>query len=512
MITDCAKRVASLTGWRRYGLAFLLGAVATLALPPVYLFPLLFLVFPSLVWMLSGASSKRAAFAIGWWFGFGFFVFGLYWIGNALLVFSAKFAWLLPFASAGLPAFLAFFCATATLAAWFARGNLNRAVVLALAWVAGEWLRGHVLTGFPWNLLGYAWTGSDGMAQFAALVGIYGVSLAVVLSACLPAAIANAPKPWRIALMTVAMPLLVWAGGSVRLSLAEETAYVERVGLRIVQSNIPQREKWVRGFQERNLRLFLDLSRKERPDWITHVIWPETAATFFMEAQPNLRRALAAAVPSEGLLVTGAPRRIDNSAQIANALLALDGEGRIVAHYDKFHLVPFGEYVPLADFLPIDKITHGKRGFTPGSGVRTVSVDGLPAFSPLICYEIIFPGRVADRSRRPYWLLNLTNDAWYGVSAGPHQHLAQARVRAVEEGLPLVRAAYTGISAIIDPYGRVLQQRGLNEAGFIDTRLPEAIAATLYANWGDLPFGMLLLALCVILFLNTRNNKKPKEQ
>ena len=164
-------------------MALILGAFATLALPPTYLFPLLFLVFPPLVWLLNGASRKLSAFAVGWWFGFGFFGIGLYWIGNALLVFASKFAWLLPFASAGLPAFLAIFCGVATLLAWFAKGTFRRAVSLALAWVASEWLRGHILTGFPWNLIGYAWAGNEGLVQISALVGIYGVSLAVVLSA-----------------------------------------------------------------------------------------------------------------------------------------------------------------------------------------------------------------------------------------------------------------------------------------------------------------------------------------
>ena len=512
MITGLADRIASLSGWRRYGLSFLLGGVATLALPPVYLFPLLFLVFPPIVWLLGGAPRKRAAFAIGWWFGFGFFTFGLYWIGNAMLVFAAKFAWLLPFASAGLPAFLAFFSAAATLAAWFARSHPNRALALALAWVVSEWIRGHILTGFPWNLLGYAWAGSDAMIQFAALVGIYGVSFAVVLSACLPAALAGSLHPWRFAAAAVALPLVIWGGGMARLAMAPQTAFVDGVGLRIVQSNIPQREKWARENQQRNLRLFLDSSLKDRPDWISHVIWPETAATFFVGANAGLRQALAAAVPPNGLLLTGAPRRVEGTGRITNAMLAFDEAGRVTALYDKFHLVPFGEYVPFADILPIDKITHGKSGFSPGPGVQTIALAGLPPFSPLICYEVIFPGNVALASNRPDWLLNLTNDAWYGVSAGPYQHLAQARVRAVEEGLPLVRAAYTGISAIVDPYGRILQRRGLNEAGVIDTRLPRRIPAPQYAKWGEGPVSIILILGCVILLLTARNKFQPKEQ
>lgn len=512
MIAAAANRIAALTGWRRNGTAFLLGALATVSLAPVYLFPILFVVFPPLVWMLQGATRKRAAFAIGWWFGFGFFGFGLYWISNALLVFSAKFVWLLPFASAGLPAFLAFFCGGATLIAWFAHSHLHRAVLLALAWVAGEWLRGHILTGFPWNLIGYAWAGNDGLIQFASLVGIYGVSLAAVLSGCLPAALAGSRRPGWIAAAAIAIPLAVWIGGTVRLGVAPEPAYVDGVGLRIVQSNIPQREKWAAAHQERNIRLFMGLSRQNRPDWITHVIWPETAATFYLGTNPALRRALAVAVPPGGMLLTGAPRRTGKGDQVANAMLALDETGRIAAHYDKFHLVPFGEYVPLAGILPIEKITQGKRGFTPGPGVQTLSLSGLPTFSPLICYEVIFPGRVADPVQRPAWLLNLTNDAWYGRSAGPHQHLAQARVRAVEEGLPLIRAAYAGMSAIIDPYGRISQRLDLEEAGVIDTRLPQPITAPLYANWGDIPFGAIFLLVSVIILLSWRNNLHRKEQ
>ena len=498
-------------GWRRYGLAFILGVFATLALPPTYVFPLLFLVFPPLVWLLNGAPHKQSAFAVGWWFGFGFFSFGLYWIGNALLVFASNFAWLLPFVSAGLPAFLAIFCGVATLLAWFTKGNFRRAVGLSLAWVAGEWLRGHILTGFPWNLIGYAWAGNEGLIQISALLGIYGVSLAAVFSACIPAALADSRKPLRIMALAITLPLLIWVGGTARLSFAQATTYVKDVGLRIVQSDIPQREKWATAYQEGNLRKFLKLSHKNRPNWVTHVIWPETAATFFPSANPNLRRALSAIIPSGGLLITGAPRRVNDSRQVANAMVALNEKGQIIAHYDKFHLVPFGEYVPLANLLPIDKITHGKKGFTPGPGIQTISIFGLPSFSPLICYEVIFPGHVTDKTQRPAWLLNLTNDAWYGLSAGPHQHLAQARVRAVEEGLPMIRAAYTGISAIIDPHGRILQQQPLNYAGFIDTRLPKDITATPYASWGDIPFHAILLITTAALVLIPHNKQKPKK-
>jgi apolipoprotein N-acyltransferase len=337
------------------------------------------------------------------------------------------------------------------------------------------------------------------------------VSLAAVVSACLPAVLAGSRRPWIIVAAALALPLTAWAGGALRLGLTAEPGPTDGVGLRIVQSNIPQREKWAARYQERNLRLFLDLSLLDRPAWITHVIWPETAATFLPGDSPSLRRILAAAVPPGGLLITGAPRRTGTGARLANAMVAIDGAGHIAARYDKHHLVPFGEYVPFADYLPIEKITPGRSGFAPGPGPRTLRLRGLPPFSPLICYEVIFPGEVAPEDDRPAWLLNLTNDAWYGISAGPHQHLAQSRVRAVEEGVPLVRAAYTGISAVIDPFGRVLQRRALNEAGVIDTRLPKPLAdAPPYARWRDLPFWTIMLLFGATILLTMRNNQKGK--
>jgi apolipoprotein N-acyltransferase len=508
-----AAWLAALSGWRRNLLVFVLGGATTLTLPPVYLFPLNFLIFPSLLWLLSGVTHWRTAFFVGWWFGFGFFAFGLYWIGNALLVFAAKFAWLLPFASAGLPAFLAVFCGGVCLIAWLGKSHPQRALLFALAWTAAEWIRGHVLTGFPWNLIGYAWSGSDALVQTTAFVGIYGLSFVVVASACLPAAFSAVKRPWIIFLVSAAVPAVFWSGGAIRLENAPEVGFYENVGLRIVQSDIPQHEKWAARYQERNLRKFLDLSLRKRPDWITHIIWPETAATFFVTSKPDLRRILAAAAPPNGLLITGAPNRSAATGALTNAMIAIDSSAQVVGTFDKFHLVPFGEYVPFADFLPIGKITNGKSGFTAGPGPRTLKLPKLPKMSPLICYEVIFPGAVTDHTDRPDWLLNLTNDAWYGVSAGPHQHLAQARVRAVEEGLPMVRAAYTGISAIIDPYGRILQKRKLNDPGVIDTRLPRPLKTPPgYALWGDIPLVAIFVLFGIILLLLRRNINQPKEQ
>lgn len=503
-IAEMAACLARLDGWRRWPVAFLSGAVATLALPPAYVLPALYLAFPVLVWLLGGVSRRRSAFALGWWFAFGYFAAGLYWIGNAMLVHASRHAWLLPFASLGLPAFLAMFGGFAALAGRGARSHLARGLRVALAWSALEWLRGHVLTGFPWNLVGHAWAGPDSLAQSASALGVYGVSLLAVLSACLPAALADPGRRRAAAALAAAGALLVvpWLGGAWRLAGAPAagTDMQPGVGLRIVQAGIPQSEKWRRDLRTRNLGRHLELSVRDRPDWVTHVIWPENAATFFVEEDPKLRGLIARIVPPGGALLTGAPRRVRNPLRIWNSVFAVDAAGAVVGRYDKSHLVPFGEYVPFRAWLPMDKVAYGAIDYSPGLGPRTLHLPGLPPVSPLICYEAIFPGAVVDRRDRPQWLLNLTNDAWYGYTAGPHQHLTMARMRAIEEGLPLVRATSTGISAVIDSYGRILSRMELTGKGALDSRLPRPAARpTWYGRYGDgiyfMFMGMLLTAI-----------------
>jgi len=264
-----------------------------------------------------------------------------------------------------------------------------------------------------------------------------------------------------------------------------------------VQANIDQRLKWEESERVNTLKKYLALSTQAGAAPVTHVVWPETALPYFLSTEPELLRILAQVVPPGGMLLTGAVR-VDpptvRPQQVWNSVHAIDEQGRVVATYDKFHLVPFGEYVPLRNILPLDKITPGTSDFAAGPGPMTLIVPGLPPVSPLVCYEAIFPGAVTPSSGpRPAWLLNVTNDAWFGDSAGPRQHFASARLRAIEEGLPLVRAANTGISAVVDPYGRVRAQLDLGRQGVIDSPLPEALPATLYARWGNAVLLLLLL-------------------
>ncbi len=464
------RKIGAWSGWRRWFLAAGFGILAAGALPPLHFVFLLVPAFSGFIWLIDTGARKRSAFAEGWWFGFGFFTAGLFWISFALLTKPDQFAWMVPFAVFGLPALLAFFTAFSTLAArmlW--RPGTGRVLVFAALWVAFEVLRGWIFTGFPWNLIGTVWTFSDSMLQGASVVGVFGLSLLTVIVAAMPAVLADDGKGGRV-LAAFAVLGLVWVGGAVRLQGAG-TETVPGVRLRLVQPNIPQRLKWIPELRRRHVLKQLRMSTRPADKPPTHVIWAETAVPFLLSKDKAIRSLVGAAAPPGGLVLTGAPRE-DSERRIWNSLHALDPAGRIKATYDKAHLVPFGEYMPFRGLLNIDKITGGGRDFSAGPGRVTLRLPGLPPVSPLICYEVIFSGQVVDGADRPGWILNITNDGWYGNSPGPYQHFAAARLRAVEEGLPLVRVANTGISGIIDPYGRVNASLELGQEGILDGNLP----------------------------------------
>jgi apolipoprotein N-acyltransferase len=507
-----ASWLASLTGWRRYAAAAALGGLATFALPPAGAVPVLLLAFPGLLWLLEGVATRRSAFFTGWWFGFGHFVLGLYWISFALLTDVAKFWWMMPFAIAGLPALLAIFIGLATLGLHVVcrrlkLSGLARVLAFAMLWTVFEYLRGHILTGFPWNLIGYSWTSFLPVLQSVAVIGVYGLGLLTVAVASLPALLSDPSESVMRARASVAYGIaligLIGLSGWVRLSQAD-TVPVPGVMLRVVQPNIAQTLKWVPAERARNFERLLELTASPVAAGaapVTHVIWPETAVPFFLERDAGARQAMASVTPPGGGILTGAPRvraEANGENRFWNSLHAVDGSGAVVASYDKFHLVPFGEYMPLRGILPVDGIAAGATDFSSGPGPATIQVPGLPPFSPLICYEVIFPGAVKDPGNRPDWLLNVTNDAWYGKSAGPHQHFAISRVRAVEEGLPLVRSANTGISGIIDSYGRVTAYLGLGERGIVDAALPGALPITPYGRIGDIILVLLLMSFSLV--------------
>lgn len=516
-------RLKALRGIRAAAVTALAGALSALAFAPVFAWPVLFLTFPVLIWRLDVADTSRQAALTGWCFGFGYFIANLFWIGEAFLVEAELFAWLLPFAVTLLPAALAVFwgaaCALARRCGWH---GLNRVVVLALALAAAEYARGHLFTGLPWNLIGYALTANAPMMQSASLVGVYGLTIVALVLFPLPlVALAMPERSWRQTMAGVVLPalaVLAMVGfGLWRLAGVPETATVEGVRLRVVQPSIPQREKWMAEHQGRIFREHLDLSRTDasgRTDdlaGITHVVWPEAAMPFLPLEHPEALAAIAGLLPDGTTLLTGALRRETVSvsadvgvlpeAKLYNGLLAFDSNGAVVARYDKLHLVPFGEYLPFDSVLSalgLKKLTHGRGAFTAGAAPRPlIRVAGLPPAVTLVCYEALFPGAVVQGGERPNVILNVTNDGWFGQTSGPHQHFHQTRVRAVEEGLPLIRAANNGISAIIDGAGQVRARLDLDVKGVIDGGLPPALPTTLYARHGDAAFFALwgLLAM-----------------
>jgi apolipoprotein N-acyltransferase len=510
-LPEIAAHVRALSGRRRVAVAILLGAGAALALPPLHLLPLAVVGFSGLVWLIEGAaaSARRpglAAFLVGWWFGFGHFSVGLYWVANALLIEWQRVGWMIPFAVFGLAGVLGAFAGLATLGVRASRARGVAGVcALAVAWALGEWLRGHVLTGFPWNLTATMWVESVPMIQSAALFGGYGLSALSVLVCALPATLASAGRRHWLPTSVAAVLLVAgWGAGNYRLAGAGSET-VPDVRLRLVQPNVPQALKWDPEAREANLRRIIELTRAPGFETRTHTIWSETATAFPIwgdnETLARRRLQVAAAVPPGGMLVTGAPRferAADGTLRAWNSLHAMDGDGVIHATFDKFHLVPFGEYVPFREILPIDRIVPGGIDFSAGPGPQLVSIRGLPLASPLICYEIIFPGRVVPDDGRAEMLLNLTNDSWFGQSAGPYQHFAAARLRAVEEGLALVRSAGGGISAVVDPYGRTRAALALGETGILDADLPRSIMATTFSHLGNAALFLLLLAIAAI--------------
>lgn len=516
-VAALSRHVAALGGWRRSLLSFVLGVGAAGALPPANALPLLVPAFVGLLWLIAASSSPWRAALAGWWFGFGHFLAACYWVGAAMLTDPDKFAWLAVPAVIGLCAGLALFPALATLVVFVSRRTgVSRLLMLAIAWTAAEWLRGHVLGGLPINLIGTSWTLSPGMIQLAALTGVYGLSFVTILGAAAAALLAErrgdqmTVRNWRAPATAVLILAAIWIGGTIRLSL-QHPDELPGVKLLIVQANIPQELKWRAGARQAAMEKHMRMTRAATAG-ASHVIWPETAVPYDISNNLDIRTWLAAAVPDGGLLFTGALRRSggDNAPplQLWNSLHAMDSSANLVATYDKHHLVPFGEYMPLRSLMDVAKLTHGNLDFSEGAGPETLNVAGLPPFSPLICYEAIFPGRVVHSDVRPGWLLNITNDGWFGNTAGPYQHLQAARLRAVEEGLPMVRAANTGISAVIDPLGRFVARLPLGREGVLHAPLPSALERTPYAIAGD---WSLFLILVISLSLITVRVMREKD-
>ena len=503
---------AHITPKRRLLYALLSGCLASTALAPLYLLPLMYLAFCLLGLLAFSASDAKQAFREGFVFGFGYFGISMYWITAAMLVDPNAHGWLVPIALPFVAAILALFIALPL--AFCARlpGAVSRFFGLVLMLAIGEWLRGFLFQ-FPWNNFSQSFGIGNFLLQPLSVFGRDGYSLLVLISLLLPPlALARPKKRLLLFSFSAAIPILFALWGLVRLDQAPNPTqnFWSNAGVRIVQPNITQEDKLNPALAGQNLTKLIDLSFADLPGWVGHIIWPEVALHLDIDAYPKLQHDLGSLLPVGGTLITGTLRQ--EKGKFYNSVVAIDSKGNRALLHDKVRLVPFGEYMPFAFLEAIAGINGG--GFAAGDQFRNNTVGLLPYFSTLICYESIFAAAVRPEGSEGHatqWLLNLTNDAWFGHTAGPYQHKAITRWRAIEEGLPLVRAANTGISVVFDAYGRILSERDLGTASTINIRIPKPIEnKTFYSqNRYILWFGMLvILGLC--LALHWLREAKPK--
>ena len=490
-------RLAGLRGWRADLAAAGFGALAAAALPPAHVVPVLLLCVPALLALIDGSRSWAVALRRGFWFGFGNFVAGLYWITEAILVEAARYWWLVPLAVPALSALLALFVAVPCALCRLAEPGWRRVGLLAGAWVLADLARQFIATGFPWNPWGSVWAmpgaWGDVFIQPAAWVGVHGMTLGTLLLAATPA------LGWP-AMLGGALALAAWGGfGLHRLDLPAPKP--QEVSVVLVQGNVPQGDKWDRDAAHGVFERYLALTRQGvaqaqavAPGAAIAVVWPESASPYLLGQDPGARAAIwQAAQPARAAIVGSV--RFNAAGHPLNSLFALDGESSVAGIYDKWHLVPFGEFAPGWVPFAVQMVPGGSFAF--GAGPKTIHVAGLPAFGGLICYEAIYPAQLVDEADRPSWLVNITNDAWFGNSSGPRQHLAAARLRAVEEGMPLVRAANTGITGAFDARGREVARLPMNVPGEVAVALPGPDAPTPFSRQGLVIPALLALATCV---------------
>ncbi len=497
---------------QRLGLAGALGLLSVLALPPFQAFPLLWLTLPGLLWLLDGVTTGRAAFALGWVFGMGWFVGGLQWIGYAFFVDAETFGALAVPAVLALSAFLSLYHGITLWLLYRSQvAGVAKVVLFAAVWTLAEMARGRLFTGFPWNPLALVWADVLPVLQSTSVIGASGLSLLTVLLAAMPFTLASRRyRPFVLSLLGLG----VLAGMGLARIPAHPMPTVPGVILRLVQPAIPQAQKWDPAASAEGLGRYLSMSRHgphgQAPGAPppTALIWGETAVPYALDGvNREVEHILAEALPLDNpnaLLITGVARRSpvgQRPYEVWNSLQVFDHAARTLASYDKAHLVPGGEYIPLHQYIPIAAIA-AEVDYSHGPHPLTFDLPGLPPMGALVCYEIIFPGQVVDPHRRPAWLVNLTNDGWFTGSTGPLQHFAMTRLRAIEEGLPVVRTANTGISGVIDPYGRVLATIGQGVADTLDSPLPQALLLTVYGRWGEtIPLTLALLSVFVAFLL-----------
>lgn len=508
-----AFRIGASSPFHKALIAFLAGIVSTLAMPPLFLWPVLFITLTLLVRLLDLVNEGREvnstsrtlwrAALIGWSFGFGYFLSGLYWIGASFLVEAEKFALLMPVAVLLLTAALAcFYAVPLGLAALVWTKGPLRIITFAAALLLADAARSYLFTGLPWNLLGHSLTGSEALRQAITLYGLIPLTAIAALCFAAPAALFSSKAKGGVhaapaTIMLLAISLLTLGGlygfGAWRLGAAGETKYNRSVELLLIAPNVPQKEKVTPALRPKAFERMITLTEKELqtkgpeagPGKTRIIIWPETAIPYAMNQKAPIIERLSPLLTPGTLLITGgfwlekkeqpaheADRR---DYKLYNSLFVLNQKGEITARYDKHHLVPFGEYLPYPELLSaigLEALVRLRGGFNAGPPPAPMPLAGAPAFLPYICYEAIFPLNSPKKTKAAAWILNISNDAWFGRTAGPHQHNHLAGLRAVETGLPVIRVVNNGITSVYDGYGRLVNQTTIGQTGAIHTALP----------------------------------------
>ncbi len=483
--------------------------------------------FIVLMYLLLEAEGWKKKFKLGYIFGFGYFAGGFAWIGNAVLIEPDEFGWLYPVILVAAGVFFGLFAAVPAACMGLAKNKLGEWSVFCGMWVIAEWVRSWFLTGFPWNLVGYSWAFNIELIQNASIGGVYLTSLLAVMSYTVWGLLLNvyieslyADNIDKIAVRVVkgaykivlVMIVVFWGNlfwGKARI--ADTDQETNNVTVRIVQPSIPQTMKWTREAAEDNFQTYINLSSmksENRPDW---VIWGETASPFRLDEDEEHRAKAVSFLEGDEILISGMISYHDNKGRWLphNSMMIIDNNGEVKGYYDKSHLVPFGEYIPLRNYLPkfLRPVANAIGEFGKGEGPKVFQINDYPLLGGAICYEIIFPHEIVDEQRRPEVIINLTNDGWYGESAGPYQHWVAAMFRAVEEGIPVIRVANNGISGMINVYGEAKNKMSLNETGFKDFKLEKALPeATIYGRSGNAPVIILCLILMAVGVIKLRKD------